>query len=75
MDQRTIAIIDGYVTVLNDVLRILVAKQLLTKAELRKSLSETLKRGIERGAQPGFDEVPIFLLRSIEGWDDQSAKH
>jgi hypothetical protein len=75
MDQRTTAIVDGYVAVLNDVLRILVVKQLLTKTELRTSLSEMLKRDIERGAQPGFDEVPIFLLRSIEGWDDQLAKH
>ena len=66
MDQRTAATIDGFTAVLSDLVKLLIAKQLLSIDEVRTTLSDVLVKEIERGAQPGFDEVPIHLLRKLD---------
>ncbi|RKE72865.1 hypothetical protein DFP91_0738 [Pseudorhodoplanes sinuspersici] len=68
MDQRTAAIISGYTEVLTELVRLLVDKGILSKDEIRDTITQVVVRGIEQGAQPGFDEVPIILLRSVDSW-------
>lgn len=76
MDERTAATINGYAAVLTEVLRVLVAKRVLSKAEVRKAVAEVLVRGVERGEPAGFDEIPMRILISIEGWIDfPASKH
>lgn len=70
VDQRTAAIISGYTEVLAGLIRLLVDKRLLTQDEVRDTVTQVVVRGIECGAQPGFDEVPMILLRSVERWKD-----
>lgn len=68
VDQRTAAIISGYTEVLTVLVRLLVDKSVLSQDEVRETITQVVVRGIEQGAQPGFDEVPMILLRSIDGW-------
>lgn len=76
MDERTAATINGYAAVLIEVLRVLVDKRVLSKTDVRKTVAEVLLRGIERGEPAGFDEIPMRILISIEGWADfPTSKH
>ena len=68
MDQRTAAIISGYTEVLTELVRLLVDKGVLSQDEVRDTVTQVVVRGIEQGAQPGFDEVPMILLRSVDSW-------
>ncbi len=39
-------------------------------------MAEVLVRGVERGEPAGFDEIPMRILISIEGWIDfPASKH
>ena len=73
MDARTAAIINGYTDVLVELIHLLVNKRLLSQGEVRDTIARVLVRGIERGAQLGFDEVPVVLLKTIDSWE--SAPH
>lgn len=68
MDQRTIARLDGQTAIMTEVLRLLVRKEILSPEEIHDAAVNILKRGIECGAQPGFDAVPMHVLRSVDGW-------
>ena len=68
VDQRTAAIVSGYTEVLTELFRLLVDKGVLSQDEVRDTITQVVVRGIERGAQPGFDEVPMILLRNVDGW-------
>lgn len=72
MKQRTTAIIDGYTAVLTELLMLLVSKRILTADEIRETAIGVLIRGVEQGAQPGFDAVPMHILKVVDSWNDNS---
>jgi hypothetical protein len=72
VDQRTTAIIDGYTALLTELLTLLVSKRILTADEIRETAIGVLIRGVEHGAQPGFDAVPMHILKAVDSWDDNS---
>lgn len=72
MDERTTAILDGYTAVLTQFLKLLVKKRLLTADDVRKTVIAVLIHGVEHGAQPGFDAVPMHVLKLVDQWSDQT---
>ena len=72
VDQRAAAIVSGYTEVLTELFRLLVEKGVLSQDEVRDTITQVVVRGIEQGAQPGFDEVPMILLRNVDGWKPAS---
>lgn len=65
MDQRTIACLDGQTAILTEILQLLVRKGVLSPEEISDVVTTILRRGIECGAQPGFDAVPMHVLRLV----------
>jgi len=59
---------DGHTAMLAEILKLLVRKKVLTTDEIREAITELIAKAIEEGAQPGFEAVPVHLLRLIEHW-------
>lgn len=72
MDQTTTSVIDGYTALMTELLKLLVSKQILTADEIRETAIGVLIRGVEHGAQPGFDAVPKYILKVVDSWTDAS---
>lgn len=69
MDERTVAMMDGHTAMLAEILKLLVSKGVLTTDEIRDVTTELITKAIEQGAEPGFEAVPVHLLRIIERWN------
>ncbi len=75
VDQRTVAMMDGHTAMLAELLKLLVNKGVLTTDEIRETITDLIAKSIEQRAEPGFEAVPVHLLRIVENWNETGNNH